>query len=178
MSRWFPSSRVSELFINHPQPPEHIDRGKATQSQNEGKHLLTSNFFNIVHRSLLPGGTVTIVTDNQSYARMLLRIICDDASLLFRPGIIEETDFIREDYSVTSSKVLLTSDADSIPRHTPPHLHPSHMTDTVEQADRFILWRGDPDSSVGHSAQSSSYFDRMWDKGQHSRRWILYIVAK
>lgn len=155
LSTWFPLHQVSELFINHPQPPEHIDRGKATNSQNQGKHLLTAHFFKILHKSLLPGGKITIVTDNQSYARMLLRIISDDVGQLFQPGTVEETDCIREDFLLDYSTT----------------------NNTDRAVSKFSLWRGNPDSRFGHNAKCSSYFDRMWDKGKHCRRWILFISA-
>lgn len=146
LSNVFPLSTISQLFINHPQPPEHIDRGKAASATNQGQHLLTSSFFRLLHSILVPGGTVTIVTDNQNYARLLSKIICDEVSTIFRSGHIENQErFLRE-----------------------------HLNDKRE---RFVLWRGNPDQQVGHNTISSSYFDRLWDNGEHTRRWILFLQA-
>ena len=155
MTSVVPEASVESIFINHPEPPEHVDRGKADISQNEGTHLLTESFFNLLHQSLTPGGTLTIVTDNQSYARLLLRIVSCNVSKQFECGDIKETNSIREDYSIESS---------------------DHRVRLPEK--KYKLFRGDPDASVGHIVHSSSYFDRMWTKGEHSRRWILYLVAK
>lgn len=165
MSCVFPLSSVGQIFINHPQPPEHIDRGKADVSQNEGTHLLTASFFKLLHQSLTPGGTVTIVTDNQSYARLLLRIVSCSAASHFDCGDVTETSTIREDYSIEPSSC--SGEARS-----------TYTGDCSSSSKKFKLFRGDPDASVGHIVHSSSYFDRMWTKGEHSRRWILYLMAK
>jgi hypothetical protein len=38
------------------------------------------------------------------------------------------------------------------------------------------LWRADrPGTEAGHVSDSSSYFDRMWDRGQQKRRWFLFL---
>mmetsp|Transcript_38751 Transcript_38751/g.77175 ORF Transcript_38751/g.77175 Transcript_38751/m.77175 type:complete len:923 (-) Transcript_38751:50-2818(-) len=89
------SESISEIFINHPQPPDRVTGGgdvnsgynklhnsKSTaagagksggsaQEKNQGAHLLTQEFFAQLVRILKPGGAITIVTDNQSYGKSL-----------------------------------------------------------------------------------------------------------
>jgi tRNA G46 methylase TrmB len=175
MSHWFPRSSASQIFINHPQPPEHIDRGKADNSQNEGKHLLTAEFFKLLHHSLLPRGTITIVTDNQSYARLLLRIISENMSAFFVSGDAEDSVSLRVDCTMVGSHVSQEeADKDSVSVSVSAA---GPARSKAANRNRFVLYRGDPDESVGHAVLSSSYFDRMWDKGEHSRRFVLYLVA-
>ena len=38
---------------------------------------------------------------------------------------------------------------------------------------RLELWRGD--SEDGNGARSSSYFDRLWERGQKKRRWFIVL---
>jgi pentatricopeptide repeat protein len=71
---------ISEIFINHPQPPDRVTGGgdashgknKGGQGEkNQGAHLLTQEFFAQLVRVLKPTGAITIVTDNQAYAKAL-----------------------------------------------------------------------------------------------------------
>lgn len=41
---------------------------------------------------------------------------------------------------------------------------------------RVVVRKGTPGVESGHlDPTSTSYFDRMWDKGNHSKRWFLYL---
>ena len=40
---------------------------------------------------------------------------------------------------------------------------------------KLTLWRGEPGPVCGHSTIASSYFDRLWDKGNKKRRWFIYV---
>lgn len=82
---------ISEIFINHPQPPDRVTGGGdvATEGsskdkhaqkknkrdggkdKNQGAHLLTQEFFAQLVKVLKVGGAITIVTDNQAYAKSL-----------------------------------------------------------------------------------------------------------
>jgi pentatricopeptide repeat protein len=82
-ARICPSS-LSAIFVNHPEPPQQYDDGSggsggsgggAGGGQSDGEHMLTPQFFAAAYRSLEPGGRLTIVTDNQHYARLLLQSV-------------------------------------------------------------------------------------------------------
>ena len=59
------------MFINHPEPPEHNTGGDG----NQGQHLLTLSFFTLMYNILSSSGTLTIVTDNLPYAKLLVSIL-------------------------------------------------------------------------------------------------------
>lgn len=42
-------------------------------------------------------------------------------------------------------------------------------------ARRIELWRGTPGPEAGHVVNSSSYFDRLWENGNKTDRWFLYL---
>ena len=69
------NSSVSQIFINHPEPPE-----RSGEHKGEGKHLLTLTFFHSLRRVLRPKveSLVTIVTDNLAYAIQLAAIVGKD----------------------------------------------------------------------------------------------------
>lgn len=79
---------ISELFINHPQPPDHLSQLKSgesaasssSQTLSQGQHLLTAEFFADMHRVLCKNGTLTIVSDNLSYMQLLASILCSFAT--------------------------------------------------------------------------------------------------
>lgn len=69
----FADCSVSDIFVNHPQPPERLDRLAVSQ----GSHLLTGPFLKELHRVLRPRGRLTIVTDNYQYAKDLAQSISE-----------------------------------------------------------------------------------------------------
>lgn len=150
-----PAGCISEAFINHPQPPDRADRGKHGNS-SDGKHLLTPEFFKVLHRALLPGGTITIVTDNQQYAHQLINEFHRSLSHLFREKI------------TTSVNVISAEDTGRESSHQ----------DRVVQLHRLGQQRGAeafPLSRFGHVADASSYFDRLWNRGDKTQRWVIFI---
>jgi pentatricopeptide repeat protein len=62
---------ISSIFINYPQPPERV----AGDHKNQGKHLLTHEFFCDMMTILKKKGTITILTDNLSYAQSLAQTV-------------------------------------------------------------------------------------------------------
>jgi pentatricopeptide repeat protein len=68
---------LGAIFVNHPEPPHQYDDGGGGDgvSRSDGEHMLTPQFFAAAYRSLEPGGRLTIVTDNQHYARLLLQSV-------------------------------------------------------------------------------------------------------
>ena len=72
------------VFVNYPEPPQQrggdVELGDAA---SEGNHMLSERFFQLAHVALQKGGNLTIITDNQWYARVLLRIattLCAEGS--------------------------------------------------------------------------------------------------
>lgn len=58
---------VAEIHVYHPQPyydPKQVHR-----------RLITPGFLALVHRSLVPGGTLVVQTDNPGYARYLREVL-------------------------------------------------------------------------------------------------------
>jgi pentatricopeptide repeat protein len=179
---------IAEIFINHPQPPDRVTGGggaHAGSDKNQGSHLLTQDFLAQLLRVLKVDGTVTIVTDNQSYGKSLA------ASLASLPA---------QRYSSFGSgeggaaKVVLVGGIDryKLPvdwEHSLDDSHPVQVlaarasaaekagqpTPTVQHARTVDLWRGEAGPEVGHVTTASSYFDRMWDLGQKKRRWFIYV---
>jgi hypothetical protein len=120
-------------------------------------------------RILKTGGTITIVTDNFSYAKALAASVAgmspslagtdgDGAqeSCLLVAGVDRQHTGQDWDHALDDSHPLLAA-------------HNTPLESTID------VWRGEPGPEVGHIAAASSYFDRMWDLGQKKRRWILYL---
>jgi tRNA G46 methylase TrmB len=156
IARQFPEGRISQAFINHPQPPDRTDRGKHGQS-SDGKHLLTLEFFRILHEALIPGGTVTIVTDNQQYAHQLLDQFNEGLATLYQDKRVADID--------TTAKQSQALDSDSVSVRL--HRVGSRSLGGPLPLERF-----------GHVADASSYFDRLWNRGDKTQRWVLYVETR
>jgi hypothetical protein len=116
--------------------------------KSDGKHLLTAEFFSDVHRILQVNGMLTIVTDNLPYATQLAKAFANEQCLVHK----------------FSSKDIVDA------------------RDLKKNCDSFgngiILYQGDPNSTVGHIASSSSYFDRLWQNGKKIKRYILCLISR
>ena len=57
---------MSHFFVNHPEPPQQVTNLSFQDSarNSEGRHMLSSKCFRLMHSALQRGGRVTIVTDN------------------------------------------------------------------------------------------------------------------
>lgn len=100
LRKYIPSNSISHIFVNHPEPPERTglykdnhnrrkrnsdgdddsdDESSGVINWSSGRHLLTSNFFKLMHQILTnetaatssSNGLITIVTDNKQYALQL-----------------------------------------------------------------------------------------------------------
>jgi tRNA G46 methylase TrmB len=156
IARYFPKGRISQAFINHPQPPDRTDRGRHGHS-GEGKHLLTLDFFRILHSALMPGGTVTIVTDNQQYAQLLLSQFNEGLTDLYQNKSIGDVE----------SAAMQSASADSSPG-----------TVRLHRLGQRAGGGGCPLARFGHVAAASSYFDRLWNRGDKKQRWVLYAEIR
>jgi pentatricopeptide repeat protein len=175
------SDTVSAVFVNHPEPPERsmlVDkrsssgvkggggRDKAAASVEgsagskvQGKHMLTEAFFADCGRVLKMDGTVSIVTDSLPYAKLLTEIV---------------GSFAHDDYTFESCIQADDDDDDVVNDRGIGSVEKVELV-KENRGKKVVLWRGEPGSSCGHSTIASSYFDRLWDKGNKKRRWYLYL---
>ena len=133
------ANSLANIFINHPEPPQQTG---AERGGSEGKHLLTLDFFAQAGRVLQTGGLLTIVTDNNWYARFLIRLL----STAPHPR------------SLGSVELLATSGCRS-----------------VEEEGGFKAYLGKPGKDCGHTVDASSYFDRLWKRGNLVDRYIIVL---
>lgn len=166
--RFSPSS-VDAVFINYPQPPDGINTKNSKKGTNEkkqeGSHLLTLDFFNQLHRVLKDDGTITLLSDNMGY----LQSIAQELATQTRSFLLDS----RNDLSKNKSKGYI-----SVPLSQNSPVRSVEEVFAVELQGKkreIVLWRGEPGEEAGHLAESSSYFDRMWEKGQKKRRWFLFL---
>lgn len=162
---------VSAVFVNHPEPPERsmlVDKragaGKSS-SKVQGKHMLTDAFFVNCIRILKDEGSISIVTDSLPYAKLLTELVSD---LPVQEGSYFESVDAGDDSDEDDDKDL--GHGVSVEK--------VEMRRKNAKDGPVVLWRGEPGPSCGHSIIASSYFDRMWDKGNKKRRWFLYLRKK
>jgi len=117
------------------------------EGPNQGEHLLVDSFFALMRRALKPSGTVTIVTDSLPYA------------LALAASVSKQRDF-------TSAHLIRGR---------------SHDQEVHEEVKGFVctvvVYVGQPGSECGHNQRASSFFDRMWTKGQKKKRYTLFLAA-
>lgn len=130
---------------------------------------MTVEFFREIHRILTADGTITIVTDNQPYAKLLadsLAEMAQKAVKCINPA--ERVGFVSKRLGSDPTRSL--QESIRIADNGPTALEASSPQLSIE------VWRGDPGVEAGHiAADASSYFDRMWDLGQKKRRWFLFL---
>jgi pentatricopeptide repeat protein len=159
----FSPGSVHSVFINHPEPPvqfggwgtknENATEGETNDQEessaggsskkpsgdwSQGKHLLSLEFFAQLERVLIPGGTITVVTDNLWYGKMLLRSVASAP----HPRLLSPVDV-----------ALNPLNGDAASSTSPLSVH--------DEISGYKLYRGRPGPQVGHVAsEASSYFDR------------------
>ena len=152
LPRHFPRSSIDAIYINFPQPPDNR-RTAAVSLQNDGKHLYTSGFLRELLDILREGGSLTLVTDNFPYAEFL--------TLQFATTCTSSHCFISIPIAMNDitleRRVEVKLNAGEVPRGT------------------VDLLRGAPDERIGHCRDNSSYFDRLWENGHKTERWLLYL---
>ena len=73
-----PDGSVHGLFVNYPEPPQKTGRSEESGGAvSEGAHLLDEAFFRSVGRVLTSKGSLTILTDNLWYAKLLVQVIAE-----------------------------------------------------------------------------------------------------
>lgn len=114
-------------------------------SKSDGRHLLTSTFLLDVFDVLEGGGRLLVVTDNLPYLKIVAATLAGLPPNTFRSPQLEGSG---EDL------VLQESVLHQVP-----------------------IWRGEAGTVCGvhPTSGSSSYFDRMWDRGEKKRRWLIFV---
>ena len=158
ISNYYSINTIDSIFINFPEPPMRLNG----INDSQGKHLLTIEFFHNLYNILKSNGTITIVSDNLLY----IKSICLQLSQL--------------KHKLFYSKNTKNIDSNRILEETYEFNHnnenENNESENNESNNRIELWRGNPDMDVGHIVSSSSYFDRLWDNGQKSKRWLVYLM--
>lgn len=162
LPKHFAPGSVHSVYVNHPEPPvqfggwgsknesgadgsndqEDANNGNANKKSagdwSQGKHLLSLEFFAQLERILAPGGTITVVTDNLWYGKMLLRSVASAPHPRLLSPVDVETNPLNQSSSGGSSALSVH-----------------------DEISGYKLYRGRPGPQVGHvAAEASSYFDR------------------
>ncbi|CAE7839909.1 trmB [Symbiodinium sp. CCMP2592] len=145
LKEWVLPGSVAKVCVNFPEPPQTTRNANCDEAESE-LHLLTSDFFEDVHKALSDSGVLTIFSDNQEYMRSLARTL----GLLRRgPG---------------GRLFEASGDVDA-----------SHLEDAEEMCG-LLICRGCPGEAEGHAAKVSSQFDRFFQHGQHTDRFYISVV--
>lgn len=160
-----PRNSISEIFINYPQPPERVTGGGKSGNKNQGKHLLTKEFFYQLLQILKEQGSITLLTDNLLYAQNLSQSLVELAenSGTKKPLLLDAVD---ASFGEAQNDGLW-----KIQENFPVKL----KKDNADIKKNITIWRGEPGKNAGHVTNASSYFDRMWAMGQKKRRWFLFL---
>eukprot|EP01041_Mallomonas_annulata_P001445 gene1445-2782_t len=164
----FPSNALSNIFVNHPEPPQQTGREEAATSQ--AQHLLDMDFFLEMTRVLKPTGRLTVVTDNLWYGKLLVRQLAQYPSKIALKSV-----------SATPTKSNLNSKSTSnhkLSKNNSTRNSSSSSNKTwriKEQVGNWMLYEGNPGTDGGHIVHASSYFDRLWKRGSLTERYFLVL---
>jgi pentatricopeptide repeat protein len=94
MSHHVAEETVSHFFVNHPEPPQQVANAsfEDVARRSEGRHMLGSRCFRLMHAALESRGRVTIVTDNLWYGTTLLHVLEKAGTNLFESPNISGKD--------------------------------------------------------------------------------------
>jgi pentatricopeptide repeat protein len=167
------------VCVNHPEPPQ--QRGGKLSSQS--KHLLMEDFFDQIERTLKPNGVFTVVTDNLWYGQMLMKDLAErsalrdlagsDSSVRLRsmsPAAVSSLGWAGQWEVCTSSSDIdagagVHEDADS----------PLPSVPDRKIQSEVVLYVGKPGPECGHMTDASSYFDRLWKRGNLDERYFIVL---
>lgn len=132
----FPRASIDYMFVNYPEPPQQVGGEIKTQSS----HLLTASFLHEMSLVVSESGMITIITDNEWYANLLVNIAATVRSI------------------------------------TGVHFENSSLCKVIAQVASVRLYEGVPDHRTGvEDASASSYFDRLWQREQQTRRFFISL---
>ncbi|CAE8608698.1 unnamed protein product [Polarella glacialis] len=141
-----PPSSLANVCINFPEPPQ-TDRNASCDEAESQLHLLTADFFRDAHVALVDGGILTIFSDNEQYMQSLARTL----------GSLREQG---------GPGRLFTPFGDV----------PDEHVMEAQEICGVLLYQGQPGPEVGHAVAQDSYFDRLFQLGQHSERYYIAVV--
>lgn len=72
--------------MNHPEPPQQV----GSELETEGNHMLSITVMKLIHGVLQVKGKLTIVSDNEWYAKLLAKQFGDGLSESFRSVNVED----------------------------------------------------------------------------------------
>jgi len=147
---------VAHVFVNFPEPPHRaIGRSSGVdESASNALALLTPAFFRAIHRVLVPGGRITILSDNERYVRSLAATVAA----------------LRAEGSGPTGPQLLQSV--TLPQRG------ARDTSRIDSVEGVRVYTGMPGPEAGHAVLAQSYFDRFWEHGQHTGRHYLVLQAQ
>ena len=149
-----PSSRISNVYVNHPEPPTQTfgdsadDLRVVANGGDEPAHMLSSAVFIAVADTLTSGGKMFIISDNRWYARL----IC--------------------------ATIVKANRSDTCKLHTP---SPSEAKDLglqfVEPFENGVTLYRTVHGSKGDTGKT--WFDRLWQTGagRHAERTTRYAIV-
>ena len=158
LPKHFPADAVTNLFVNHPEPPQQT----SGSGDSQGSHLLNQAFFVEANRILKPGGTMTIVTDNLWYGRFLVRMLSNMSNADFQsPSAVAGGSAGSAAFTLQSVPVPV-----SVPSGKAKTAGANATTLVSEWKQQecegsYLLFVGKPGAAAGHIAEASSYFDRL-----------------
>jgi pentatricopeptide repeat protein len=160
---------------------EEDDKARADIREDESSHLLTPSFFVDMRKALRPNGTLTIVTDNQAYAVALAQsaAVVSAAAVQSVKANIKDGDEERgrPRLAFTSAPMLTGYGLFEGGTHCSTVKAGGGNMKLLREVGGINVYMGQPGREVGHVVQASSFFDRMWTKGQKKRRYILHVQA-
>jgi len=152
---------ISQLFVNHPEPPQQTGGGGGSQSA----HLLDRAFFLQANRLLEPGGLFTIVTDNLWYGRMLMRLV---ASISVEGYLLQSEDLPEAQPSDKAGKTSKGKQEETGGT--------AGCDWRLQESENGVnLFTGTPGARAGHVVDASSYFDRLWKRGNLVERYFIVL---
>ena len=149
-----PRASVSQVVINFPEPP--------LWSGGDGEstfHLLTPEFFLLIHTALRKKGTLCILSDNVRYAVALARSL---AHLSLSPAHQSDSKSGKQGSKCFEKAAVVTGVEQGAVR-----VH--------QDVDGLPLYCGLPGRECGHSEETESYFDRLWQRGNHNKRFFIFV---
>jgi len=148
------ASSANRVFVSYPEPPVQT-AAAGVEEDYDGRHMLDRPLMRDLGRVLLPGtGFVTIVTDNEWYSKLLLKLLTD----------LNASEF--QDRPFFSPMLVAASSSES-------------YSQIAQSPDGLLrVYAGRPGLAVGHAELAATYFDRLWRTGlsKHSKRAQRFIV--
>jgi hypothetical protein len=142
--------------------------------------MLNESFFALAHQSLASFGRLTIVTDNEWYARLLLRT----AARLTSSSSSTSTPSSKPLFQCPDLLKMNKKQSKQMKRN-----NNSNNNDSITGSGSGEVWvleelggarvyvGSHPGMLAGHVTSSSSYFDRLWIKEKKTNRYCISLIA-